>query len=319
MTSVAGSSAVGSIAQALWAEAREAVLRWDSRGRRFHVEVDRGTLAGGAAAFERVHDRRQIDARTTDATRASPGPDPHPEVAGAPLQPRPHGRPQRPGGSTSPARWSGRSSSPGTSSLALPPPEDACDIHCVTPLEPVRQRFSTACRCERSSSGRGRAPRAALRPGARRAGLHHQPPARRSRPSGEPPRHSPRRRAADAGARRTGPAAGAAPLLLEERQVGDRVRVAGGGLARILGGERLPHARRSWAEERYGRPDPVGCGGGRGGRRQRCLHSPTRLFRASYWPHGCPGRSHRLRPRRTRASLIFCGPRPAGRAKSRPR
>src|SRR6202011_6396728 len=53
--------------------------------------------------------------------------------------------------------------------------------------------------------------------------------------------------AAGAGARRAGPAAGAAPLLLEERQVGPGSPPHEGGHARLLGDVRLPHVWRSVA------------------------------------------------------------------------
>src|SRR5438874_451298 len=53
-----------------------------------------------------------------------------------------------------------------------------------------------------------------------------------------------RRRGARAGARRAGEAAGAAPLLLEEREVGARLPAAGRGRAGFLGVQRLSHSRR---------------------------------------------------------------------------
>ena len=54
-------------------------------------------------------------------------------------------------------------------------------------------------------------------------------------------------RAARARARRAGAPARAAPLLLEEREVGARPAVARGGRAGLLGGLRLPQLRRSMA------------------------------------------------------------------------
>src|SRR5262249_40608412 len=53
-----------------------------------------------------------------------------------------------------------------------------------------------------------------------------------------------RRRAAGSRARRPGPAAGAAPVLLEERQVGAPARAAGPRRARLLGDLRVQHVRR---------------------------------------------------------------------------
>ena len=56
-----------------------------------------------------------------------------------------------------------------------------------------------------------------------------------------------RGRAAPARARRPGPAARPAPLLLEERQVGRRAAGHGSRRAGLLGGERLPQPRRPLA------------------------------------------------------------------------
>ena len=57
-------------------------------------------------------------------------------------------------------------------------------------------------------------------------------------------RHRARGRAAAARARRTGPAAGPAPVLLEEREVDRRAAGHGSRRARLLGGQRLPQPRR---------------------------------------------------------------------------
>src|SRR2546425_7303018 len=64
---------------------------------------------------------------------------------------------------------------------------------------------------------------------------------------------------AHAGARLARPAARAASLLLEEREVGKRLRAAGRRPAGILGAERLSHARRSVDRRTVRRPrtDPT--------------------------------------------------------------
>ena len=125
---------------------------------------------------------------------------------------------------------------------ALPKREVACDIHCVT-------------RWSRYDNVFGGVPvqdllrRAGVRPEGRFALVHAEhgfttnlPLEDLDRPEnllalthdGEPltPEHG-------------GPVRlpGAAPLFLEEREVGERARDSGGGLPRLLGAERLPHAR----------------------------------------------------------------------------
>ena len=74
--------------------------------------------------------------------------------------------------------------------------------------------------------------------------LHDESPARGSARRQGVGRHRVRRRAARARARRPGAAARAAPLLLEERQVGARARAPDRGRARLLGGLRVPQLRR---------------------------------------------------------------------------
>src|SRR5439155_1507869 len=64
---------------------------------------------------------------------------------------------------------------------------------------------------------------------------------------GRSPVHPQLRRVARAGARLARPLARAAPLLLEERQVGARPRAPGTRHARFLGAERVPYAGRSVA------------------------------------------------------------------------
>src|SRR5918997_1445529 len=73
---------------------------------------------------------------------------------------------------------------------------------------------------------------------------HHHPPARRRDRRQGVGGVRVRGRAARPRARRPGPAARAAPLLLEEREVGARPLADDRGRARLLGGQRLPRLRR---------------------------------------------------------------------------
>src|SRR6476619_238598 len=97
-------------------------------------------------------------------------------------------------------------------------------------------------RVARHAAGRRRDQRR-VRDRVQRRRLHHQPAAGGSDRRPRLDCVFLRRRAAAPGARRAGPAAGAAPLLLEERQVGARAGAAAGGRARLLGGLRLPQLR----------------------------------------------------------------------------
>src|SRR5262245_21518155 len=112
--------------------------------------------------------------------------------------------------------------------------------------EVVEARHGLERRLRRHATGRGRA-REGVRARLLRRRLHDQPPA------GRPHRRQGlgcvrlRRRAARPGARRARAAAGAAPLLLEEREVGPRPAAPRRGRARLLGTEWLPHPRRSLA------------------------------------------------------------------------
>src|SRR5918992_1401028 len=83
-----------------------------------------------------------------------------------------------------------------------------------------------------------------VRGGLVRRRLHHQPPARRRDRRQGLDRLRVRRRAARPRARRPGPPAGAAPVLLEEREVGARPQRDGRGRAGLLGELRLPQLRR---------------------------------------------------------------------------
>ena len=116
--------------------------------------------------------------------------------------------------------------------MALPAEDVTVDIHCVTKWS----KLDTAWRgvsLDTLLDGVETAAGYVLAHSLRR--LHHEPAARR--PARRPGlgRLRVRRRAARARARRSGPAAGAAPLLLEERQVGPRARAAADRRARASG------------------------------------------------------------------------------------
>src|SRR5262252_8588022 len=125
------------------------------------------------------------------------------------------------------------------------------------PLVEARQRLG-----RRPDPGDPRSDQAAargrLRASARRSGLHHQHLARRScagrrhpgaQARGPRPRARPRRAAA------AGPAQA---LLLEELEVAPRPRVHRRQPARVLGAERLPHARRPVGRGALLRPGDAG-------------------------------------------------------------
>src|SRR5439155_27047663 len=90
-------------------------------------------------------------------------------------------------------------------------------------------------------------PRRGLRARLLRRRLHDEPAARGPHRRQSLGRVRLRRRAARPGARRAGAAARAAPVLLEEREVGSRARAPRRGRARLLGDQPLPLERRSLA------------------------------------------------------------------------
>src|SRR5580704_12254948 len=96
------------------------------------------------------------------------------------------------------------------------------------------------------AAGRGEL-RGPVRAGLLRRRLHHQHA--RGRPAGRASLGGVRLRRGSARprARWTGPAAGPAPVLLEERQVGARAAAARHRRGWLLGELRLPHVRRSMA------------------------------------------------------------------------
>ena len=127
---------------------------------------------------------------------------------------------------------------------ALPSEEITKDIHCVTKwskLDTVWQGVSVDTLLEAVEHDAEYA--LAFCDGGYTTNLPHRGPHRRQGLG----RLRLRRRAARARARRPRAAARAAPLLLEERQVGARPRPARRGRAGLLGAERLPPARRSVA------------------------------------------------------------------------
>src|SRR4051794_2176075 len=116
------------------------------------------------------------------------------------------------------------------------------------PRHPLRDEVDEA-RHQLDRRLRGHAPRgggAARRVRRRlvRRRLHHEPPARGRHGREGVDRLRVRRRAAGGRARRPGAAARAAPVLLEERQVGARAHRRRARRARLLGGLRLPQLRR---------------------------------------------------------------------------
>src|SRR5690242_9452344 len=110
----------------------------------------------------------------------------------------------------------------------------------------VQAGYHLAGRIARRAAGHGRV-REPLRAGVQRRRVHHQPA--RSRPARRAGLGSVRLRGCPARgrARRPGPAAGPAPVLLEERQVGARASAPRHRRARLLGELRLPHLRRPMA------------------------------------------------------------------------
>src|SRR6185503_6987618 len=112
------------------------------------------------------------------------------------------------------------------------------------------------------AAGRGRAAGRALRGGPQRRRLRDQPAARRPDRRPRVAGLGVRGRAAGAAARRAGAAAGAASVLLEEREVGAVARASARRPSRLLGGQRLPRPRGPVA----GTALPRGLSGGSAGR-----------------------------------------------------
>src|SRR5690242_18608758 len=122
------------------------------------------------------------------------------------------------------------------------------DRHCRHPLRHplVQAGHRVAGRVSGHLAGPGRA-RRPLCAGVLRRRLHHQPAHRRHYRRPGLGRLQLRRRPARSRARRPGPAAGATPVLLEERQMGAGPGTAGCGSAGLLGDLRLSHVRRPMA------------------------------------------------------------------------
>ena len=123
------------------------------------------------------------------------------------------------------------------------------DIHCVTKwskLDTDWEGVSVDVLLD------GRRDRRRVRAGPLVRRLHHQPAARGPARRQGLGRLRLRRRAARAGARRPGAAAGAPPLLLEERQVGARARPARDRRGRASGrGYGYHNYGDPWLEQRY--------------------------------------------------------------------
>src|SRR5215813_2843822 len=112
----------------------------------------------------------------------------------------------------------------------------------VTPRQSLRGRAHSRDHAARSSQVRGE-----VRHDPRRSRLHHQRGVDRPRGRRRDPRPRSRRPAARARSRRPPASRGAQALFLEERQVASRLRVPRREPARLLGGQRLSHARRPLA------------------------------------------------------------------------
>ncbi len=124
------------------------------------------------------------------------------------------------------------------------------DIHCVTSWSKLDTRG--AARLRRHAARRHRAGRR-LRNGLVRRRLHHQPADRRRDRRQGVDRRRVRRHRARARSWRPGPAARAAPLLLEEREVGARPHDQRARRARVLEQNGYHDHGDPWKEERYGR------------------------------------------------------------------
>ena len=125
--------------------------------------------------------------------------------------------------------------------LALPTETFTVDIHCVTKWTKLDTSW-TGVPVDVLLEGVDAAVRARHRVVRRR--LHDQRPARRPDRRQGLGRLPLRRRAARARARRPGATARAAPVLLEEREVGARADAHPAGRAGVLGELRLPQLRR---------------------------------------------------------------------------
>ena len=208
--------------------------------------------------------RGQGRTRSAPPTRASTTPD------GSGRCSRPRSRP-----TIDPADWTftveGHVEQPTTWTWdemhALPPSTYAGDIHCVTTWSKLGMEFEGVSVDTLLAAARPLADATHVLAFSS-TGLHDEPPARRRhRRQGMGGVHR-RRHAAVARSRRTRPLARAPPLLLEERQVGERAAGARPRRARVLGAQRLPRPRRPLA--RAALPGRLTRGRPRG-RRRRCV------------------------------------------------
>src|SRR5690606_1007329 len=116
-------------------------------------------------------------------------------------------------------------------------------------LLPVEHAGRTMVRHLRAGARRGRAARRRRRGGARlrRVRLQREHPDRGPHVGPGGPRHAPRRRAAEPGARGAAAAHPPAPVLVEGPEVGARLELHPDPGARLLGGAGLPPPRRRLA------------------------------------------------------------------------
>ena len=126
----------------------------------------------------------RIDMRPSEG-RLPPG-QCHPEVAGARLQLRAVRQPRDLAVRGERRRRSAALADLGRAA-ALPRRETVCDIHCVTRWSRYDNVFAGRAGPDDPGAGEGSAG-SRLRPGPRRAGVHHQYPPRGSRPAGQPAR-----------------------------------------------------------------------------------------------------------------------------------
>ena len=194
---------------------------------------------------------------------------------------------------------------------ALPAETVTVDIHCVTQWTKLDTTWTGVPLDALLAEAGPRGATHAGRPLHRR--LHHEPPARRRQRRARVDRLRLRGRAAQPRPRRPGAAARAASVLLEERQVDPRPRAARGRPARLLGGQRLPPARRSLARAalrrrltEIGRRRPWTRGGGGGGQGRDPGHPHARARRAGL--AGPPRRPERRRAAHRRRRLLDPAP-----------
>ena len=226
------------------------------------------------------HGRRDSDA---DPRRVPPGQYVTHGLPGALGRPDAAHAARPSGTSRSSARSTSRAAGRWDEFRALPSEEITRDIHCVTKWSKLDTVLARASRSTRCSTGSRPPPSTSSQ--FSDGGYTTNLPLEDVTGGKAWVAFELRRRAARARARRPGAAARAAPLLLEEREVGARAAAAGGRRAGLLGDQRLPQLRRSVAgaavlgrltlaarrrrrasspRRRASRPSPSTCPAGRG-------------------------------------------------------